>query len=413
VVFDGHRRGDWTPWIFRTENFGDDWTALGTDGLTGFVHTIEEDPVSSRLLFAGTEFGLFVSLDGGDHWMPWRNGIPAVPVRAIMVHPRDHDLVMGTHGRAAFVLDDIRPLRELSVTPALADSPLHLFTPPPAYQVEIAERIGYRSTGHAMFFGENRAPGALVSLWVGPELGAASVQVEILDSEGSRVRSFREDVREGLNRFTWDLRMDSPAAEGGGYAPPGPLVLPGEYGVRVSSGENRSEVVLDVLPDPRVQVSLRDRQAKLEALEEAGQWMGLGSQAQDRVEETLARVRQVLENLPADGGETLRASGVELEQALETLIQRLFTGPECQGICGGNPLAAPIREAMFRLSSSPEAPSATDLLAMDQARSALQIVLDEVNTIMGGDVATFRNRLVEAGYTPFSVPEPLEIRHPR
>jgi hypothetical protein len=68
---------------------------------------------------------------------------------------------------------------------------------------------------------------------------------------------------------------------------------------------------------------------------------------------------------------------------------------------------------MFRLSSSPEAPSATDLLAMDQARSALQIVLDEVNTIMGGDVATFRNRLVEAGYTPFSVPEPLEIRHPR
>ncbi len=413
VVFDDHRRGDWTPWIFRTENFGEDWTALGTDGLRGFVHTIEEDPVSARLLFAGTEFGLFVSLDGGDHWMPWRFGIPAVPVRAIMVHPRDHDLVMGTHGRAAFILDDIRPLRELSLTPTLADSPLRLFTPPPAYQVEVAERIGYRSTGHAMFFGENRPQGAMVSFWAGPELGASSVRAEILDSEGSLVRSFQQSVQEGLNRFSWDLRMDSPEAEGGGYAPPGPLVLPGEYVVRISSGENRSEAKLNILPDPRVQIAPRDRQAKLEALEEAGQWMGLSSEAQARLEETLAGVRQVLESLPEDGGETLRASGVELEQALETLLRRLFTGPECQGICGGDPLATPIRGAMFRLSSSPEAPSATDRLAMDQARNALETVLDEVNTLMAGKVAAFRNNLVEAGYTPFPVREPLEIRHPR
>jgi len=413
VVFEDHRRGDWTPWVYRTENFGEDWEALNTDGIHGFVHVLEEDPEDPRLLFAGTEFGLFVSMDRGDSWMSWRHGIPAVPVRAIAVHPRDHDLVLGTHGRGAFILDDIRPLRELAGQGEIAGRTLHLFSTPPALQVEIAERIGYRSTGHAMFFGENRPQGALLSFWVGPDFSGSSVLVEIMDGEGKVVRSFGQTAGEGMNRFTWDLRMDFTAAQGDFFPPRGPQVLPGEYTLRISSGEVTSETALEVRPDPRTDIPLGQRQAKLEALEEAGRWWALSSEAETRLEGALEGVRQVLETLPDSSAETLREAGAALEATLQGSMEGLFTGPACQGICGGDPVADPIRGALYRLSSSPRGPSATDRLAMEQARAALEAVVNEVNGLMTREVEAYRDRLREAGYTPFQAKAPLVIRPPR
>ena len=108
MVFDDHRRGNWTPYIFRTENYGRDWENIADEtGIWGFVHTLEEDPVTPNLLFAGTEFGLYVSLNRGEDWFLWRHGVPPAPVRSLVIHPRDHDLVIGTHGRAIYILDDI------------------------------------------------------------------------------------------------------------------------------------------------------------------------------------------------------------------------------------------------------------------------------------------------------------------
>ena len=411
VVFEDLRRGNWTPYLYRTENFGEDWQALSTDGIRGFIHVIEEDPVEEKLLFAGTEFGLFVSLDRGESWMPWRHGIPAAPVRALIVHPRDHDLVMGTHGRAAYVLDDIRPLRAFAKDPALAAAPLHLFDPPPALQVNIAERIGYRSTGHAMFFGENRSQGALLSLWVGEDAEGSTAQVEILNAGGVELRSLELSVEGGVNRFGWDLRMTSDEGGGGFYGPRGALVLPGEYTVRVTMGENSSEAGLTVLPDPRTDISVASRQAKLDALAQANHWAALSREAQDRIQEALQGVEEVLSRL-ADGdeedNEELKEGGEALKTKLQEALERLFTGPSCQGICGGNPVASPIREPLSRLGSSLDSPSPTDILAMDQAQTALGLVVEEVNTLFADDIADFRTLLQEAGFTPFPVRAPLE-----
>jgi len=409
VVFDGHRQGDWTPWILRTENYGQDWERLETEGIDGFVHVIEEDPLEPRLLFAGTEFGLYVSLDRGDHWMQWRHGIPAVPVRAIMVHPRDHDLVLGTHGRAAFILDDIRPLREMAGEPGIQEGLVHLFSPPPAYETEIAERIGYRSTGHAMFFGENRPHGALLSFWLPPSFSGSSVQVEIRDSAGEVIRELRQEAGEGMNRFAWDLREDFPDSEGGFFSPQGPLVLPGEYTVRITADGQSSEAELSVLPDPRMDIPRNERQAKRQALETAGRWWNLATQAQDRLESALEGVREVLGSLPTEESGDLRESGRALEDTLQQAMERLFSGPTCQGICGGEPLASSVRGILFRLSSSPRAPSATDRLAMEQAREALGTVVDEVNNLMSEQVENYRRMLQDAGYTPFPRLEPLRV----
>ncbi|MCA8972902.1 MAG: hypothetical protein KDC95_24165, partial [Planctomycetes bacterium] len=111
VVLDDHRRGDWTPYVFRTTDFGRSWTSLATDEIDGYVHVLEQDPVDPDLLFVGTEFGLFVSRDGGRSWFRWTHGLPNAPVRALVVQERESDLVIATFGRAAYVIDDIGALR--------------------------------------------------------------------------------------------------------------------------------------------------------------------------------------------------------------------------------------------------------------------------------------------------------------
>jgi len=414
VVFEDHQRGNWSPYLFRTRDFGESWTALPTEGLQGFIHVIEEDPVEPALLFLGTEFGLFVSLDGGNRWIPWRHGVPAVPVRALMVHPRDADLVIGTHGRGVFVLDDIRPLRALSSDPGVSSRPVHVFDPPPAFQVTTAERPGYRSTGHAMFFGENRAAGALLSFWAGEGVESSTATVRVLDSDGEEVRSLREPIVPGLNRFTWDLRRAPPSSAPGFFGPRGPLVLPGEYRIRTEVDGEVAETRFQVLGDPRREIPRERRLAKIQALQEVGGWMGLSSEAERRLEEVIQAVDGVLERIGnEEGTDDLRTRGEDLETKLQVALERLFTGPPCQGICGGNPVAAPIREAYSKLGSTPDEPSPNDRVAMERAGEALRIVIGEVNGLMDGDVAEYGRLLLEAGYTPFPVVAPLVIGPPR
>jgi len=258
VVVDDHRRGDMAPYIYRTENHGGDWEALSTDGLEGFLHAVEEDPVEPNLLFAGSELGLFVSLDRGESWMKWTHGVPAAPVRGIVVHPRDHDLVIGTHGRAIWIVDDIRPLRALAGDPGIRDRALHTFAAPPAQQHVVALQgdlgihMGYRVVGHAMFFGESRPYGALLSYWVGEGAAGGTAQVQVRSADGRVVRELEGPAEAGVNRVVWDLREPAPPG-GGGRGGQGPEVAPGTYQVSVRVGGAESSTTVQVLPDPRNQ----------------------------------------------------------------------------------------------------------------------------------------------------------------
>jgi hypothetical protein len=409
VVFDDHQRGNWTPYIYRTRDYGAGWERLPTDGIRGFTHVIEEDPVEPNLLFLGTEFGLQLSFDGGGRWMPWRHGIPAVPVRALMVHPRDHDLVIGTHGRGVFILDDIRPLRAIASDPTIPSRAVHLFEPPTALQVTIAEGIGYRSTGHAMFFGENHPEGAMISFWIGEGEDTSTATVQILDGEGEEVRSFPEPVRPGLNRATWDLRMAPAAGDEDFSGPRGAMVLPGEYRVRVEVGGESSETRLTVRPDPRTEIPLGRRRAKIEAIQEVGRWIGLSGEARRRLEEAVDAVDGVLEQVGEGENVALKEGGEALKTKLETALERLFTGPPCQGICGGDPPSAIIRRPLSMLESSADEPSSNDRSAMRLAEDALREVIREVNGLFEEDVAEYREMLRRAGFTPFPVQEPLEM----
>ena len=246
VTFDDHRRGDNTPYVFKTMDYGTTWRSLVTADIEpfNFVHVIEQDPVEANLLFLGTEHGMFVSLNGGQKWHLWRHGLPRAPTRALVVHPRDHDLVIATHGRSAYILDDVGPLRALARDPALANRPLHVFDPPAAIRYHPWLRWMGRGSADAMFIGENRPYGALVTYSISTESAVsntANAIIEVLDEAGATIRTFEAPAKPGINRTAWDLRHDGfrrPLVQEEGATEPsfvrGPEVLPGRYTVRVT-----------------------------------------------------------------------------------------------------------------------------------------------------------------------------------
>jgi len=161
LVFDDHRRSNWTPYVYRTDDYGKTWKSLAAGNLWGYALSIEQDPVDRDLLFLGTEFGLYVSFDGGGRWQPWKHGLPTVSVMDMIIHPRDFDLVLGTHGRSLYIVDDITPLRQM--TAATLAEPLHLYQGMPALEHRTSQGPGPYGGGSGEFRGENRPYGALIT----------------------------------------------------------------------------------------------------------------------------------------------------------------------------------------------------------------------------------------------------------
>jgi photosystem II stability/assembly factor-like uncharacterized protein len=184
AVFDDHRRSNWTPYLYRTDDFGKTWKSLATKELRGYALAIEQDPADRDLLFLGTELGLWISSDAGGHWLRYKYGLPTVSVMGLAVHPRERDLVIATHGRGVYVLDDVRPLSRLAAAP-LAE-PLHLFPIADAQQHWQKIDPGIFGSGAGEFRGENRPYGALVTFSV------SGAGIPLADEQRERERKERE-----------------------------------------------------------------------------------------------------------------------------------------------------------------------------------------------------------------------------
>jgi photosystem II stability/assembly factor-like uncharacterized protein len=217
VVFDDHRRSNWTPYVYRTDDFGKTWKSLVTRELRGYALAFEQDPVDKDLLFLGTEFGLWISVDGGGRWLRYKYGLPTVPVMGLAVHPRERDLVIATHGRALYVLDDIRPLSGLRA-PALSE-PLHLFPIARAQQHWQKSGAGGFALGASEFHGENRPYGALITFSVsGPDLPLADEERERARKERERAAAARQAAASTSPTAPGSTREGGESARGAGGA---------------------------------------------------------------------------------------------------------------------------------------------------------------------------------------------------
>jgi photosystem II stability/assembly factor-like uncharacterized protein len=342
VVLDDHRRSNWAPYVYRTTDYGKTWTSLATPELRGWALVVEQDTVKRDLLFLGTEFGLYFTLDGGKRWLPFRHGVPTVSVMDLALQPRTGDLVIGTHGRSALIVDDVAPLREL--TAEVMAKPVHLFPIATAQQHVRREQVSGFGLGNGEYRGENRPYGALLTYslsradlplpdkdkekerkekeraavlaaattW-GPAAAARpepakpaaaeekepKARIRIL-SGGTTIRTFEAPARLGINRAVWNLRRDAlkqfPRLEErpDEPEPSGPEVPPGTYEVVVSLGDAEARGTVAVVPDPGARLDADGWQRRWQAILAAGALRETAVDAVRRLRDARADVEAVI-----------------------------------------------------------------------------------------------------------------------
>ena len=270
VAFDRHTFSDMAPYVYATYDFGKTWKPLvapmDAKGVRGYAHVIKEDPVEAQLLYLGTEFGLWVSVDAGTHWARFKGGhLPAVAVRDLAIHPRDNDLVIATHGRGIWIVDDVTPLRMLNANLLSADAAF-LSARPIQQRIEAS---GGWANGAAAFVGDNPSTGAVITYYQRTRHLFGKLKIEILDSQGKLIDELPASTRRGLNRVVWTMHLRAPrvppAAQVAGAGTQGPRVLPGTYTVRIEKNGAVYDTKLNVGLDPRVTWSASDRQAQYDA----------------------------------------------------------------------------------------------------------------------------------------------------
>ncbi len=270
VTFDAHRDGDWAPYVFKTVDFGQKWTKI-TDGLPqdGSVNVIIEHSENPDLLFLGTEHALFISTTAGEHWTQFESNLPTTLYDDLTIHPRDNDLIVGTHGRSIWILDNLAPLVEW--TSEVVSSPAYLFSIRPATMFQYWKATSYR--GQGAYAGENPPFGALISYYLAEPTD--SIEVVIRAADKTVVRRLKEPASAGIiHRINWDLRHEPPPyrreeEEKEGLVksenilphethptePRGPFVSPGKYTVTLKAGNERAMQTVRVQGDPQMPIS--------------------------------------------------------------------------------------------------------------------------------------------------------------
>ena len=271
AAFDGHRQDDFGVYVFATTDFGRTWkdVSAGLPRNKGTVSVIREHFRNPNLLFVGTEYGAYVSLDRGSSWMQFKLNLPTVPVDDIAIHPRENDLILGTHGRSIWILDDLAPLEQMS--DSVLKSDVFLFDPRPA--VAYRMHLSRYSTGHKYFSGPNPPYGAVISYYLKAKPGKdQKVTLTVADASGKKIREVEiKNAEAGVNRASWDLRYD-PAFKVareqesewdeyyfGGF---GPMAQPGTYTLTLTVDKTSVSKPVVVEDDPTVQVSAADRAAR-------------------------------------------------------------------------------------------------------------------------------------------------------
>ncbi len=430
-----YRSDDFAPYVFRTDDFGASWKRL-TDGNNGipadhFVRVVREDPVRRGLLYAGTEFGLYVSFDDGARWQPLQLDLPVTPVTDLAV--RHGDLVVATQGRSFWILDDLGPLRELATGLPAGDA--HLFRPRDAYL------FGGGGFGRGGGGGQNPPAGAVVHYWLAeegssePGEGAVELTVEIVDAGGEVVRTmsshseekrapnpFRRffggggapaklPVEAGMNRWVWDLRLPDatvqPDAVLWGSAR-GPRVPPGDYTVRLTRGEWTAEQPLTVRADPRLDTPEEAWQAQYELARRAWQSLSESHRALGRLRSVRGQVEELAGRLEEAGhGEGVAEAAEAVTSRLTEIEGRIHQtrNESSQDVLNFPPkLDNQIVALMGSVAGGGGRPTAGAERRFADLRGQLDGLLAELEAVLDGELAAFNQLVAGKAVEPVIVP---------
>ena len=404
ATFDDHTTGDMKTYVYETKDFGQTWVSLGSDALSGYAHVVRQDPVNPSLLFVGTEFGLFLSVDGGKEWARFSGRLPKAAVRDVAIHPRDLDLIIATHGRGLYIVDDLTPLRAL--TPEVLDSDLAVL---PTRPKELSIQAGIQDfAGDDEFSGDNPDESAPIVYYLKKRHVVGDFKIEVDDAEGKLITTLSAGKRKGINRVSWPMRLPPPKLPagaslvlGGGNAFQGPRVLPGTYTVKLTKGSQTVTTQVVLVPDPRSDHTPEDRAAQYKAVVEA-----YGSLARlTYVAETLADVRAQAEARSRElkGGDGLKKQLDQLAQKVEDLRKTLVaTGPG-GWLSGEEQLREKLTSVYGGLNSYEGRPTRSQLAAKAVLEKQLDEAAAKLDSFHGHEVEAINRQLAARKLEPIKV----------
>ncbi|MGB5977954.1 MAG: hypothetical protein WBG62_11120, partial [Cyclobacteriaceae bacterium] len=447
AVVNNYRRNDYEPYLYHTTNYGRSWERMvNSDQVFGYTLSFVQDPVEPKLMFLGTENGLYVSIDAGRNWNKWSKGYPSVSTMDMKIHPTEHDLVIGTFGRAAWVLDNIRPLREMATEGgSLLSETVHVYPAADGVQAVTRQASGTRFAGNAIFSGENRPGGLAITYSVSKGAkdmaeeskkeekdksesdkkkapASDKATVEVFNGEGELIRTLTHTPETGINQVTWNMDQkgtrypSQPKPEKPDAPEPGGVpVLPGEYKVRVTWQGAMDSTMVNVMSDPRMETSTAVLQARQEAMEDMYGLLSAATEASDRIREARKTVDMISSLIPADQMKEepykeLAERNKEMKDTLTTMLEMINPAEDMKGIVRRSDiLSSQLGMVSYYLGSSMEGPNQNQQLLIDQTRDMAEEVIDKINGFFSSEWQDYENMVREAALTPFKEYEPIDI----
>jgi photosystem II stability/assembly factor-like uncharacterized protein len=428
AAIDRHQNDDLHPYIYRTGDYGKTWSRIVT-GIpdAAFVRAVREDPKKKGVLYAGTERGVFVSFDDGGHWRAMQLNLPITPIHDLVV--KNDDLVLATHGRSFWILDDVSPLRQFAVSVGGEDA--HLYQPATAYRVHIGD-----APARALFTGQNPPTGAVIYFYL-KQAPKQEVKIEILNAAGNVIRDYSSakiqlpdepldpddkkpekqiKAEAGLNRFVWDLHYEEAKRVPGYYlweyndGAKGPLALPGKYQVRLIAEGKSQTAPLEVKLDPRVNISQGDLEKQFKLQLEVREQLNRVYEAVNQIQDVREQVEGLKKRLgPSDSSKSLLDAAGGLDAKLiavrDLLINLKISANEdsLAYVPGLDTRLAFLSISVAGFSDS--APTESQYQLFDKLKKQTDEFLTRWQQVRNTDIAAFQKLAADQGIHAIHVPD--------
>ncbi len=410
ATLDGHRNDDFKAYVFMTTDYGESWKDIsGNLSVGSIVNVIREHHRNPNLLFIGTERGAYFSIDRGKSWIKFKGNFPMVPVDDISIHPRENDLIFGTHGRSIWILDDITPLEQL--TKETLASPAYLFDIRKATMFNPYNHKG--NLGHKFFVAPNPPFGAMMSYFLN-EKTKDSVEVIIQDSSGQKIRELKGPKNKGISRIAWDLRYGPPPMAGQAgrrFRAQGPYVLPGKYQVILKAAGQEMTKTVEVEGDPRIDISFEDRKAQHDALLRLYKLypsLSTTSSTIDNIRKEIQKQNTALKKV-SDVPEAITEQIKAISKEIEDVRIKLMGDPSA----GRRGMSRSIRGRLFMLGRAiggfTGAPSERQVQQIAKDSEELKSIIGRVNKIIEVDIPKLNKLMNESNIPRIFPPKKIKI----
>lgn len=416
-AFDGHRHDDYSPYVYKTTDYGKTWTSITGNLPFGWVHVVREDIKNRNLLYVGTEFDIYASLDGGASWFSLKNDLPTVAVRDIAVHPHENDLIIGTHGRGVWILDDTTPLQEMRED--ILQSESFLFGLRPC--TEFFPSTTRETYASPVYSAKNPDYGMSIAAYLRHK-PKERPHIGIKNERGEVLFEMHLPAREGLHRQTWNLRYLPKTEDGEQIKISGvgfiaaPFAPPGEYTVELTVGDLVLRQKGLVRPDLRFQFAEGDRVAQAKHLVEVmalSKLMGLSVTATRKIRRGLDDLNEEIQKKQSLQ-EEVRTAVETFEGIFSALEEEVmpkgfgYRGSREMALRGGS-LSQLVMWVGMSMSGFPQAPTATDLIQLTELSEAVYSLVDRLNAVITEDIPRLNGKLKQQGLKEIKSPDEVKI----